>query len=573
MSRNKMDAREGSPPHLDTFRQDLVTMNVRMERILEAQTSKVADAAAQAVRSQLEPVEQLIAQMQTQLLPLRHLQTSPLPGAVDAQELCIEPRSQSRLRSIAKKAFPRMLPPEEVCPPRMEQGIQTDAEAQPTHKHAKTHAILKEIGTGSIGLPWPRGSSGNEPIRVASTSAYHLDPSTLSPLRGMALFLVRHQCFEVMVMITLLASSFTLGLETHLNMQDVQAEPNVVFRIFDIVWCAAFLLELTLRFVADGFHFLSVLNPEFTWNLTDTVFVVLSTADELIVLLGFALELSQFRLLRMVRLVRVLRLLRVVRFCSELRIMVNGIAGSMKTLFWAMLLLGILMFIFGVTFMQLAYNHLRNTGIDIESSGLVTYYGTIGRSMLTLFMAISGGVDWRDAVAPLSAMSWIIDYFMGIYVFFTVFCFINVVTGIFVDNAKELGEQETLHQRAGQYLRRQRWVKEVVNLFAKMDVSSEGDLSYEEFMAEIKDERVQDCFRHLGINVENHTADELFELFDFDDDGKIDPFSFEQAIRQFHGTARSIDVYKIRRDTQKIGKQLHYLACALGCDAHRELLE
>lgn len=25
---------------------------------------------------------------------------------------------------------------------------------------------------------------GNEPIRVASTSAYHLDPSTLSPLRG-----------------------------------------------------------------------------------------------------------------------------------------------------------------------------------------------------------------------------------------------------------------------------------------------------------------------------------------------------------------------------------------------------
>ena len=43
---------------------------------------------------------------------------------------------------------------------------------------------------------------------------------------------------------------------------------------------------------------------------------------------GFALELSQFRLLRMVRLVRVLRLLRVVRFCSDLRIMVNGILGA-----------------------------------------------------------------------------------------------------------------------------------------------------------------------------------------------------------------------------------------------------
>ncbi|CAJ1411167.1 unnamed protein product [Effrenium voratum] len=41
----------------------------------------------------------------------------------------------------------------------------------------------------------------------------------------------------------------------------------------------------------------------------------------------WAIELSQFRLLRLLRLVRVLRLLRVVRFCADLRIMVNGIAA------------------------------------------------------------------------------------------------------------------------------------------------------------------------------------------------------------------------------------------------------
>eukprot|EP00438_Fugacium_kawagutii_P028202 Skav200371 [mRNA] locus=scaffold2518:294321:297715:- [translate_table: standard] len=92
---------------------------------------------------------------------------------------------------------------------------------------------------------------------------------------------------------------------------------------------------------------------------------------------SFAIELSQFRLLRMVRLVRVLRLMRVVRFCSDLRIMVNGIAGSAKTLFWAMLLLGIVMFIFGVTFMQLAYNHMRSSPAD--SGEIMVYYGTLGR--------------------------------------------------------------------------------------------------------------------------------------------------------------------------------------------------
>eukprot|EP00913_Durusdinium_trenchii_P011626 g10919.t1 len=625
MSRNKMDAREGSPPHLDTFRQDLVTMNVRMERILEAQTSKVADAAAQA---RLKPAK---------------------PFAT--QELCIEPRSQSRLRSIAKKAFPRMLPPEEVCPPRTSKGIQTDAEAQPTHKHAKTHAILKEIGTGSIGLPRPRGSSLPAADRMSSFLDLRFEWHHVKQMRGLLRPLDCHEdtsrlsqqlqdaavtleedlrreiaaCHEELL---LCASSINdldgqLG-EAHdivgalktsdkvdilraevLWIRDVSAKVrrqseedlrtgtrqgnhialSVALQVFFNLQCLWPMLKKLLTELLEevrqaplpassGFHqalevnlqvlvaqtqrvhaldeivqakadpvthksFQSVLEASNVSSLTshfwaeaagvfkakfakvcqDRAFRAKAVSDCPKVLQslvsaveklgrgkvmkaqeretlfqsaaelrnesrlrseGFALELSQFRLLRMVRLVRVLRLLRVVRFCSELRIMVNGIAGSMKTLFWAMLLLGILI-----------------------------------------------------------AMSWIIDYFMGIYVFFTVFCFINVVTGIFVDNAKELGEQETLHQRAGQYLRRQRWVKEVVNLFAKMDVSSEGDLSYEEFMAEIKDERVQDCF----------------------------------PIRQFHGTARSIDVYKIRRDTQKIGKQLHYLACALGCDAHRELLE
>ena len=51
---------------------------------------------------------------------------------------------------------------------------------------------------------------------------------------------------------------------------------------------------------------------------------------------------------------------------------------SVKTLFWAMLLLGIVIFIFGVTFMQLAYNHLRT---NPDNSDIMMYYGTLGRCL------------------------------------------------------------------------------------------------------------------------------------------------------------------------------------------------
>ena len=50
---------------------------------------------------------------------------------------------------------------------------------------------------------------------------------------------------------------------------------------------------------------------------------------------------------------------------------------SFKTLFWAMLLLAIVMFIFGVTFMQLAYNHVRS---GVEGTEVMAFYGTMGRA-------------------------------------------------------------------------------------------------------------------------------------------------------------------------------------------------
>ena len=37
---------------------------------------------------------------------------------------------------------------------------------------------------------------------------------------------------------------------------------EVVFRIFDITWCVAFVVELFLRIFADGKMFFSTSNPE-----------------------------------------------------------------------------------------------------------------------------------------------------------------------------------------------------------------------------------------------------------------------------------------------------------------------
>lgn len=53
-----------------------------------------------------------------------------------------------------------------------------------------------------------------------------------------------------------------VGIDGHLRYIPISDIAQVVFRIFDIFWCAAFLAELALRIIADGPHFLNSKNPE-----------------------------------------------------------------------------------------------------------------------------------------------------------------------------------------------------------------------------------------------------------------------------------------------------------------------
>merc|ERR1739845_142013 len=98
------------------------------------------------------------------------------------------------------------------------------------------------------------------------------------------------------------------------------------------VWYA---LELALRMIAYGTSF--YLSTDWTWNTFDTVLVLVSLQD-LLLASGVANPafLRVMRLLRMVKLLRVVRLMKMFR---ELRLVLNGILGCMKSMCWALILI------------------------------------------------------------------------------------------------------------------------------------------------------------------------------------------------------------------------------------------
>merc|ERR1712083_902942 len=74
--------------------------------------------------------------------------------------------------------------------------------------------------------------------------------------------------------------------------------------------------------------------------------------------------------------------------------------------------------------------------IDDDNKLLVArHYGGIGRTMLTLFLAISGGKDWGEAAKPVAHLAFDLSAVWVIYIFCMLYGLLNVVVGIFCESA------------------------------------------------------------------------------------------------------------------------------------------
>merc|ERR1719282_987561 len=102
-----------------------------------------------------------------------------------------------------------------------------------------------------------------------------------------------------------------------------------------------------------------------------------------------------------------------------------------------------IMFLFGVCLMQVVSEELLELGQDpecckhLDSEALLGAYGTLTRTIFTLFKVICGGVDWGDVAEPLLAISPIMVVLFCAYVAFVALCVLNIITSVFVENAKQ----------------------------------------------------------------------------------------------------------------------------------------
>merc|ERR1712032_240159 len=111
------------------------------------------------------------------------------------------------------------------------------------------------------------------------------------------------------------------------------------------------------------------------------------------------------RSFRLLKVVKVLRVVCVLQFFTELRLMLNCVLGSIVSLFWCIVMICFVMFLFAVFFTQAVTQYMKDVGpVDVsveDFPDIDVFFGNIQTCILTLFMVVTGGEDWRNTYIVL----------------------------------------------------------------------------------------------------------------------------------------------------------------------------
>jgi hypothetical protein len=168
-------------------------------------------------------------------------------------------------------------------------------------------------------------------------------------------------------------------------------------------------------------------------------------------------------------------------------------------------------------------------------------YGSVRRSMFTLFKSITNGEDWGRQVEVLLNISFLCGaLFLGFIAFCTL-ALMNLITGFFVDVAMQEANQEREIVTEAQLRQEEASAEHLREVFVEMSDDDLGIVGVDTFRDCMKDERVKSFLQALKINVTD--ADLLFTMLDVDSSGEVVIDEFVDGCMKLKGEAKSMDMH------------------------------
>eukprot|EP00747_Dinoflagellata_sp_TGD_P136118 gnl/TRDRNA2_/TRDRNA2_175522_c1_seq12.p1 gnl/TRDRNA2_/TRDRNA2_175522_c1~~gnl/TRDRNA2_/TRDRNA2_175522_c1_seq12.p1 ORF type:complete len:566 (-),score=108.41 gnl/TRDRNA2_/TRDRNA2_175522_c1_seq12:495-2192(-) len=552
----------GSPP---VTLEDLQTELERFaQQVLQRQLRLLGDRIEQVVAAQLEPERLSNSNSKTRVVPLESRPTEDVARRKLEQQTDGVPQKQHQEHAGSVSA-------EAAEAAGLDGGQHKKHKKQKKHKQHSQSGSYYSLPSYSFDTPPeqspsnPKGS--NRQLLLSPTEEESLGSKTAMAGEKMrpqpcacdiVVKLVKSSAFDYCSVSAILLNALLIGVQTDYTARHLVSSEPFAFRVADEIFCMCFTLELALRMLAHGFN--EFLFGEFArWHMFDVMVVSMQISEQILPFamkcLGAAKVMPFLRMMRLLRLLRILRTGRLLHLVVPLRMLVVSITSSFRFLGWTLCALLLQTYICGIIITDVV-TEKRLTQSRSESEHdekLEDLWGTLDRSMLTLYQIITEGVPWGETLDPLRGIPMITLLFV-LYVAFAVFALMNIVTGLFVHTAMKIADDEKKHLLA----------HEMQKTFLKLDSDRSGQVSFEEFNDFLSDPNMQVYLHQMDIDPKRIDRHVVFALMDDDQSGQIDGEELIAGFMSLNGQARRLDVAALMLEQNTRDKR------AL---AHAELVE
>jgi len=337
-----------------------------------------------------------------------------------------------------------------------------------------------------------------------------------------------------------------------------------LFVYVDLFFLVGFVTELFLRIFVFGVKEFFC-GPQKYGDWFDAALVVIQALDVFQEMFDLAENQTQWvPLLRILRLFRVFRLVRVFRVFPALRLLIVSVVQSVQPLIWVFALIGSITAVFAILITVVVTEYKTQYSIDDwhlkdeDERNLHLYFGSVDRSILSLYGTISGGRDWHESAVPLDKfISPHIIYVFVMYTFFVIFAMMNVITSQFVDQTLEASSKD----------RRDHMVSSLMDAFSKTGVRAEM-VTEEDFMNNLTHPSMRsflkDLYRREEVSPEEIRKSRLFEMLDDDGSGEITRDELVLGCVRLTGSATSLDLAVLKLDVENLRRDVGDI-----CEMHR----
>merc|ERR1712019_257670 len=168
---------------------------------------------------------------------------------------------------------------------------------------------------------------------------------------------------------------------------------------------------------------------------------------------------------------------------------------------------------------------------------------------------------WVDASWPLYQLGGAYLVMYLVFVMFCVFGFMNILTGIFVANTREVSRIDRDLVIRAQLNDRKSFANQLKNILRSVDKDGTGTISKEEMMEHLTSDETDAYLKTLDVTVSD--AQGVFKLLDVTGSGEVSIDEFVLSLMRFQGSARAVDVatllYEGKRNEARWNAYMDYI--------------